>query len=260
MIPTTGDRNNSEGIRAARVVILESRLLWFVSFDATVLAAIGCVAIVGGLGDLSLCRWWTFVMILLQSIELIVLLVAQPFTSIFALVYAATTLLLSCLSATFQYVFIVHAIDSVNPSMWPIEAAAFCSFAVVGVTAVKMAADFHQLAGACVRRFFCGVGRRGVTSEAGSLLALKLREDDGADSVDHQTATTKLLLHIDDEMFQLSDDVFPVVGEMPCLLVSDLFIKNDQPSYDFALDDAFWDVDGNARTNDDERTDLQQWL
>jgi hypothetical protein len=79
------------------VVLLEYRELWYAALDCCGLVAVGALAVVGGLAPAS-CRLFTGVVIALQCVQLLVLVVVQPYTTLFEWIYSVVTLSLTILS------------------------------------------------------------------------------------------------------------------------------------------------------------------
>ncbi|CUF89906.1 transmembrane protein, putative [Bodo saltans] len=199
--------------------------------DAFVLAAVSCVSVVSGLtASDAQCHGWSLAVVLVLVVQLALLVALRPFTTVFSSVYNAVTLVLTILSALSQLVFVwAYAADSAG--LWLLGAAGGVSLAVVGVSAVKLLLDVHQLVAAVRRRV---VALRTLPSAAS-------RESDSFVDLD------ALLRDDSSEMSALQASQREVIDDgcadssMSCIR-STLDVKEELSMYD----SQFWDVSGAA--------------
>ncbi|CUG90874.1 transmembrane protein, putative [Bodo saltans] len=145
---------SSEGTpSSAQVLLLEYRLLWYYCLDNVLLCVVTALSIASGLdqGNLILCQVATGAVVALLVVQLIVCLIARPFTSLLAHVATILNLALTFLSVGAQ--LIVAA--STSPSLlWLVDASLICILGAVGVSLCKVVADVHAL--------FVGIRRRWI--------------------------------------------------------------------------------------------------
>lgn len=138
------------------VILLENRVLWYVPLDALNLVLISCAGVLGGLGDSNtMCYGWTAVVMVVIAVQIAMVVMWQPFTTTLSLVSALVTLLLTLLSVVFQLAFLLQQRSNLNSSSssWLVLASAVCNLLIVGITALKMLLDAHQLMVAARRRW-----------------------------------------------------------------------------------------------------------
>jgi hypothetical protein len=139
-----------EGLAPMWPVLLEYRDLRYGAVDCSVLVFVSCFAVLSGLSEsASPCRAWSFVSVVLLSVQLVVLLVTRPFSSLFAAVHAVATLSLTVVGVLTQLVFVWAASSS---GLWLVQASSMCALAIVGLSAAKMLVDLFQLRKALARR------------------------------------------------------------------------------------------------------------
>ncbi|CUG85883.1 transmembrane protein, putative [Bodo saltans] len=145
---------DADELKYAWILLLDFRLLWYATADSALLAIVSGATIIGGLGDtLHFCQGWSIAVVVLMCIQLFILLLNQPFTSLFACVHAALMLFLTCLSATFQVAVLYESSNtSFANHLWLVEAAAICALAAVGVSGVKALIDLRDFAAGVCRR------------------------------------------------------------------------------------------------------------
>jgi hypothetical protein len=126
----------SVGMEHAWALLLEHRVLWYAAADPCLLALLSCVAVVGGLGSsLPQCQALAAAAAAVVVGQLVLVLAARPYTTLFAHVHSALSLLLTALSVVAQLAFLLSSATSTE-GLWLLEAAAVCNLATVGVSCV----------------------------------------------------------------------------------------------------------------------------
>ncbi|CUE71761.1 transmembrane protein, putative, partial [Bodo saltans] len=132
------------------VVLLEYRVLWYAVLDSSVLVAVGVLAVVGGL---SHCTPIIALVMALLGAQLLLLIAARPYTTMFENIYSGTTLSLTLLSVAGQLVFASADSDGgVQDREWALTMSAVCDFVIVGVSLVKSMMDGYGVAMGARRR------------------------------------------------------------------------------------------------------------
>jgi hypothetical protein len=141
-----------EGLAPMWPVLLEYRDLRYGAVDCGVLASVSCIAVVSGLTESAApCRAWSFASVVLLLMQLVLLVVMRPFSSLFAAVHGVAALSLTVIGVLTQLVF-VWASAASSSRLWLVQASSMCSLAIVGLSATKMLVDLFQLRKAAVRR------------------------------------------------------------------------------------------------------------
>lgn len=122
------------------VVLLEYRTVWYAAVDGCGLVAVGAFSVVGGLSSSS-CHPFTGLVIALLCLQLLILNVSRPYTTLFEHVCSAATLGLTLLSVVGQLVF---TLETPGPE-WVLTMSAVCNLAIVGVSLVKSVLDASSL-------------------------------------------------------------------------------------------------------------------
>jgi hypothetical protein len=144
--------SGSDGMEHAWALLLEHRLLWYAAADPCLLALLSCLAVVGGLGSsLPQCQALAAAAAAVVVGQLVLVLAARPYTTLFAHVHSALSLLLTALSVLAQLAFLLTSATS-TAGLWLLEGAAVCNLATVGVSCVKLLSDLVQLCKSIRRR------------------------------------------------------------------------------------------------------------
>jgi hypothetical protein len=138
--------------RAAWVVLLEYRVLWYPVLDMTCLAVLSIIAVASGLGDDDACRGWTLAALGLLLAQLVVLVAVNPVTSRMSFAYNIAALLLTCLSIAAAATYMFVQSHTSTSGLWLVQGAAVCDLAIVGVSAFKMLQDVLKLFSSIYRR------------------------------------------------------------------------------------------------------------
>ncbi|CUG90458.1 transmembrane protein, putative [Bodo saltans] len=216
-------------------VLLEYRILWYAVLDTTMLAAFAVLGVVSGLGtSTGVCHALTMVALLLMIVQLCVVLIVRPFTTLFSLVHTSVTLSLTCVGLLAQLLFMLTS-PTTTDGIWLVDFAAGCNFAAVGVSAVKMTLDAGELLMALRRR------------------GMRLQEQRRAQSRDALPPLAELLLLVDK-----SPTVAPAaLVEGPGHLQQDIIsAASETSSHDSNVDQRpadkkYWDDQGRARVSNE---------
>ncbi|CUG85549.1 membrane-associated protein, putative, partial [Bodo saltans] len=135
----------------AWLLLLEYRFVWYAAIDTLTLAVLACVGIVSGLSprNTAVCEIFTVVAAVILMLQLTIVLVFRPFTTVFGHCYTVAVLLLTTLSVVAQLVllFASSGLDS-----WLLQGSAVCNLATVGVGLTKSLLDLVQLYRGVARR------------------------------------------------------------------------------------------------------------
>ncbi|CUG06551.1 membrane-associated protein, putative [Bodo saltans] len=138
-------------LQHAWLLLLEYRFVWYAAIDALALAVLACVGIVSGLSPTNtvVCEAFAVVAAVILMLQLTLVFVVRPYTTIFAHYYTLAVLLLTTLSVIAQLVllFSFAGLDS-----WLLQGSAVCNLATVGVGLTKTLTDLAQLGRAVARR------------------------------------------------------------------------------------------------------------
>lgn len=184
-------------------VLLEYRVLWYVTFDLANLTMIAVIGLASGLGGSTLCRGFTAATLGLLAFQLVVLCYTQPFTSIFSFLHGVATLTLTCMSVAFQLAYIELSSNTSTSFLWLVDASAVCNIAVVGISALKLLLDILQVFAAGFRRFqtlseaLCG-DSAGAPAVPLQLLSIVAMDDQKSDDDDVEDVATILFYDDDD--------------------------------------------------------------
>jgi hypothetical protein len=186
---STSKHDGSSSMRNWWVVLLEYRVLWYPALDSTVLALIGVFGVIGGAAQ-RLCEVATVLVFFLLLLQLVVLSVVRPFTTLFSFVYSTMTLSLTILSTSAQVLF-SHVSASDTSGLWLLSTSAACDFAVIGITFARSMFDLLELFSAVRHRVTAlSKGCRNETSECSTLDTLPLEV--AADASGEEESATHL--------------------------------------------------------------------
>jgi hypothetical protein len=220
------------------VVLLEYRVLWYAAFDCCGLVAVGAFAVAGGLAPSS-CSTLMGVVIALQCLQLLVLLVVRPYTTLLEWIYSAATLTLTIVSVVGQLLF---ALMTSTPGEgqayeWALTLSVICDLAIVGVALSKSLVDAYS--------FAMGVRRRVVHAKA---TLLKRRAVLQAATSGIVPASDAQQIHIDAEVDVATLDGLPMNFEdLPCMEHHDLLSDAVVRRMIAEIESQFWDANGVAR-------------
>ncbi|CUG89323.1 transmembrane protein, putative, partial [Bodo saltans] len=154
----------NEELMPAWVILLEFRDLRYGIVDLAVLAGVSCLSVVSGLTASSAqCRGWSFVVLLLLTLQLTALVTARRLTTLFSTVYCATSLCLTIISSLAQLIF-VWSYSADTSALRLVDVSAGCSLAVVGLSAINMIVDGIGLLSAVKRRWRSLLEQQDATS------------------------------------------------------------------------------------------------
>lgn len=215
------------GMVFAWPVLLEYRELRYGAIDSGVLLMVSIASVISGLDRSNAqCRGWGLVALLLLIAQVVVVLVVQPFTTLFSQVWAIITISLTCLGVLAQLVFVW------SNSSWLIDAAAVCSLAVLGVSMLQLLLDGARTVTAMRRR-------------TALLLQATFREDSrsSVEEVVDRDDLHKMFVTNDVPLFlQLEDSI----TELDAVIVSDKCSDDKNEHRLISGDDLFWDNNGAA--------------
>lgn len=145
-------RHPSSGTpQSAQVLLLEYRVLWYPSLDASIVTGVALLTVVGGLNHESpfLCRGSTVLVIFLLLGQLTVIPFFQPFTTRVSHIAAMANAILTTTSVVLQFVIVASSHSSV---LWLDTASSICNLIVLAISAARMCLDAYDVMFAIKKR------------------------------------------------------------------------------------------------------------
>ncbi|CUG90057.1 GP46-like surface antigen, putative [Bodo saltans] len=149
-----GAHNNGRSVLKglAFVVLREFRVLWYPILDSAILVFISIFSALSG-DDIGDQRGWMTAILVLLLAQLVVMVVAKPFTTVMSFAYQTISVALSCLSVAFQLAFMfVQLSASTTNTRWLLLAPSVCDLVIISISVVKMLEDVVSLIFAIARR------------------------------------------------------------------------------------------------------------
>ncbi|CUF94267.1 membrane-associated protein, putative [Bodo saltans] len=137
--------------QSAQVLLLEYRVLWYPSLDASIVTGVALLTVVGGLNHESpfLCRGSTVLVIFLLLGQLTVIPFFQPFTTRVSHIAAMANAILTTASVVLQFVIVASSHSSV---LWLDTASSICNLIVLAISATRMCLDAYDVMFAIKKR------------------------------------------------------------------------------------------------------------
>ncbi|CUE70624.1 membrane-associated protein, putative [Bodo saltans] len=220
-------------------LLLEYKVVWFASLDLTSVVIGNCFSVVSGLDGVSWCESLSVTITLIFLLELVLLCLTRPFTTLFSTVQTATSLALTVISLTTQTAFVFLNSTSF---IWLADISAICDILIISVSAIKTLVDAREMA-------YAGYWR--VKALRGHIFALKsltARTSDSSCGLDDPLLSTELFVVLDADIVataQSDNTVHPLLifdnGSNVC--ESNEFMEAS-PLQEL---EQFWNSDGSAR-------------